>query len=201
LLKDKDLNSQQGFFLALDRIKGEGKISDDDTKNIRQNHKIRNDLYHGAKLTTVHPKIVEAYVKLAKTVLNNLFDFKTTDSGWLKIVNDVRKAIIKDKVELKDPVEYEDKEVDGEHLVRMKTVANPKNTESIMLTIFGFIGSFARPPTKEELKKSLMISGRDMPDNVLDARISELRKGGSIEKGQLKLKGKALNQLRKKFII
>jgi len=201
LLSDRDLNSQQGFYSALGKIKDEGIISDDNARNITQNHKVRNDLYHGAKLTTVNPKIVNEYIKLIKSILFKLFNFQTNEAGWARIVNDIKKEVVKEKSEIKDPVEYSEKEVDGEHLVQMKTAVDPKNTESIMLTIFGFISKFARSPTKEELKKSLMISGRDIPENVLDARIFELRKSGSIEKGQLKLKGKALKQLRKKFII
>jgi len=201
LLSDKELSSPQGFYSSLGKIKAEGTITDSDKKHISQFHKIRNDLYHGAKLTTVNPKIVEDYIKLSQSLLANLFKFQTNDSGWTRIVNDIRKKIVKEKSELKDPVEYVPKEVDGEHLILMKTSVDPKNTESVMLIIFGFISNYARPPTKEELQKSLMISGRDIPDNVLVARISDLRKSGSIEKKVLKLKGKALTQLRKKFII
>lgn len=200
LLKDSELDSPQGFFTALEKIKDTGKIDDAEAKDIRQFHKIRNDLYHRAKLTTVKEGVINSYVKLAKTILSKLYDFHASDFEWKKLVNDTRRSLVKEKVEFKQPVEYERDEVEGSHLVRMKTIAKLQNTESIMLVIHGFIMKYARTPTKEELKKSLMISGRDISNNVLDARISELRKAGYLEK-ELKLKGRALNRLRKKFLI
>lgn len=201
LLKDSDLDSPAGFFSALDKIKDSGKILDQEHKDIRQYHKIRNDLYHRAKLTTVKEGIIDDYVKLAKVLLEKLYDFKVSDLEWKKLVNDMRKSLIKEKIELREPIEYEAKEVEGNHLVYMKTSADLQNTEAVMLVIHGFIKNYARPPTKDELKKSLMISGRDINDNVRDVSISDLRRTGYMEKNEFKLKGKALDRLRKKFFI
>jgi len=201
LLRDKDLDSPQGFFLALDKIKDLNKIDDKDAKDIRQFHKIRNDLYHRAKLTTVRDGVINAYLKLAKMLLDKLYDFRPSELEWKKLANGTRKSLVKEKIELREPVEYGAKEVEGAHLVSMKTPGKLKNTESIILVIHGFITSYARSPTKDELKKSLMISGRDISDDVLDARIYELRKAGYLESKLLKLKGKAITRLRKKFLI
>lgn len=200
LLKDSDLDSAAGFFSALDKIHNEDKISDSDWKDVKQFHKIRNDLYHRAKLTTVKGEVIDDYVKISKTLLDNLYNYKTNDLGWKKMVTEMKKALIKEKFELKEPVEYEAKPVNGDSLVLMKTSAKLQNTESIMLVIHGFITNYARSPTKEELRKSLMISSRDITQSVLDTRISDLRRTGFLEK-ELKLKGKALNRLRKKFLI
>jgi len=201
LLKDQELDSPQAFFLALDKIKDLGKIDDTEAKDTKQFHRIRNDLYHRAKLTTVKDRVIEDYVKLARILLNRLYDFQVSDLEWKKLVNETRKSLIRERIELREPVEYEMTEVQGSHLVRMKTPAKLQNTESIMLIIHGFITKYARSPTKEEVKKSLMISGRDISDDVITVRISDLRKTRYLERNQLKLKGKALNRLLKKFFI
>jgi hypothetical protein len=82
-----------------------------------------------------------------------------------------------------------------------KSAANLKNTESIMLVIYGYIITRARTPEDKELKKSLMLSGLDISENVLTARLSELRGAGYLERKERKLKGKAIKKLKKKFLI
>ncbi len=201
LLKDSVLDSPAGFFSALDKIHDEGKISDKDWKDTKQFHKLRNDLYHRAKLTTIKGKVIDDYVKIAKTLLDHLHSYKANDLEWKKNVNEMKKALVKEKSELKEPVNYEAKHVNSDSLVLMKTAAKLQNTESIMLVTHGFITNYAKSPNKDELKKSLMISGRDISQGVLDTRLSDLRRTGYVEKKELKLKGKAFNRLRKKFLI
>lgn len=89
----------------------------------------------------------------------------------------------------------------GLKLVGMKTPAELSNAESIMLTIHGYILNYGRPPTMDEFKKSLMISGRDIGDNVLQVKLANLRKTGLVERGQIKLKANALIGLRRRFFI
>lgn len=203
LLSEKELDSPQAFFSALGKISKppQSKISITDAKDIRQYHNHRNDLYHRAKLTTVNPKLIKNYTNIAKKLFKELFEFVMSDAEWDKSTDAIRKRIVKEKVEIKEHIEFEKEEVEGVKLVRMKTLTKLKNTMSIQLIIYGFMIHYAKSPVKGELKKSLKISGQSIGDRILDARISELRKAGYIEKENLELKGKALKKLKQKFYI
>ena len=197
LTKDQLQKIETSFPTVLDAVIGYAKI-DIDKGDFISYHNTRNDLYHRGKPVTVMPKYVDDYIEKAKDIFKKLFNFELKQMEWDKIINDIRKSFLeKKKIQIKETVEFE--KVDS--LIRMKTYAKIKNTESIMLIIFGFLGNYARPPTSEELKKSLMISGQTIPDNILGARITELRRSGYIERDRLLLKGKAQNKLRKRFLI
>jgi hypothetical protein len=201
LVKESELEGNPGFFNALNAVKTTGKITEGQAKDIRTFHGIRNDLYHRAKLTTVKEDLIEEYVGLAKELLDKTWGFSLSGTEWTKQTAATEKALTAGELELREPVDYAMREVDGLKLVGMKTSAELSNAESIMLTIHGYIMNYARPPTMDEFKKSLMISGRDIGDNVLQVKLANLRKAGLVERGQLKLKANALVDLRKKFFI
>lgn len=202
LVPKKELGSNDALYKVLGLLETSKKISNDLSKRIKQFHETRNGLYHGADITTVLDKVINEYVKDAKELFKILFDMQMRESEWQKSVHDVRKELAKTNVSLKEPVSFESVEIEGKHLVRVTTPADPKNTEQIMLVIFGYQVTRARTPSDEELKQSLMLSGFSIPQNVLAARLSELRNNGSIEKrGELKLKGNGESKLRKKFLI
>ena len=200
LLKRKDLGDNGAFFKVLGLIEGK-KISSDLSKRIKQYHNTRNDLYHGAKLTTVGDKVVDAYVKDAKELFRLIFNFQMSESDWRRTVQKIGKQISKYDEPLMEPVNFEKEEVEGSHLIRINTTAKLKNTESIMLILYGYNNQYARIPTDEELEKSLMLSFGGISNSILSARLSDLRKDCSIERKELKLKGKGLNKLKKKFLI
>ncbi len=143
----------------MNAIKTAGKVTDYQTKDIRTFHGIRNDLYHRAKLTTAKGDLIEDYVTLAKLLLDNLWGFRLSDLEWTKQIGAIEKALTAGELELREPVDYGMKEIDGMKLVDMKTPADLQNTESIMLIIHGYIKNYARPPIMDELRRSLMISG------------------------------------------
>ncbi len=200
LMSDKELGLSDAFFKILGKIEGT-KITADLAKEIRHFHKIRNDLYHRGKPTTVGDKVIDEYVKKAKELFKAIYNFQMNETEWRRLVQDKRKSITKADVSLRESVSFEAVEVEDKHLVRVTTPANLKNTESIMLVIYGYLVTRARAPENEELEQSLMLSGRGISENVLGARLSELRGSGYLERKVLKLKGKATKRLRKKFLI
>lgn len=201
LLQKKELSSNDALYKILGLLEGNGKVQSDLSKRIKQFHDTRNNLYHGADITTVLDKVINEYVKDAKELFKILFNIQMKESDWQKSVHNVRKELAKTNVSLKDPVSFEPVEIEGKRLVRVTTPAEPKNTEQVMLVIFGYQVTRARTPVDEELKQSLMLSGFSIPENVLAARLSELRGSGHIERGELRLKGKGESKLRKKFLI
>ncbi|MEM3112538.1 MAG: hypothetical protein QXY90_05815 [Candidatus Anstonellales archaeon] len=201
LLPKKELSSNDALYKVLGILESNNKISADLSRRIKQFHDTRNNLYHGADITTVLDKVINEYVKDAKELFKILFNIQMKESDWQRSVNDVRKELTKVNVSLKEPVSFEAVEIEGKHLVRVITPADPKNTEQIMLAIFGYQVTRARTPLDEELKQSLMLSGFSIPENVLAARLSELRSNGSIERREFRLKGKGESKLRKKFLL
>jgi hypothetical protein len=201
LLPEKELDLSQSFISVLDKIKEIGKLSDKETKDIKTFHKLRNDLYHRAKLTTVKDEIIENYIMIAKELLKRLYDFSLDEIGWKTLINNTRKSLTKEKIETKEPVSYEKVEIEGMKLIRMKTHVDLKDVDSIMLVIYGFWLNYARAPERTELEKSLLVSGHGIGKNILKVRISQLRSSGYLEKNKLELKRKALEKLRKKFLI
>lgn len=201
LLPKKEISSNDALHKVLGLLESSSKISSDLSKRIKQFHDTRNNLYHGADITTVLDKVINEYVKDAKELFKILFNLQMRDSDWQKSVQDVRKALTKINASLKEPISFEPVEIEGKHLVKITTTADPKNTEQVMLVIFGYQVTRARIPLDEELKQSLMLSGFSIPENVLSARLSELRGHGSIERTELRLKGKGESTIRKKFLI
>lgn len=198
LLSQGDLNSNDAFKKAIG-VLTPSKISSDDAKDIMQYHNHRNTLYHGAKLTTITDRYVADYIELAKKLLAVLFSYSLTTSVWKTQVNQTRKSLIKQE-SLLDAVSFEEKIVDNQKLVQMKVSSTPMITESILLIIHGFNTMFARPPNTDEVEKSLRLSGVPITTDALSVKISQLRSGGSIEKGILIIKSPALDKLKKKFL-
>jgi hypothetical protein len=199
LLSDKQLDSSDAFFQILEKLSG-NKIEEKEAKDIKQYHKLRNDLYHRAKLTTVKEAVIRNYTRLAKSLFKNLFDFEITDFQWNKLTSELSRKLSGQGI--KEPIEYEKIEYDSKKLLKIKTFSNLRITDAVNLLIHGFITNYMQEPTFDELKKSLMASGQsDITDSVLRATISNLKKSGFIEKNKLKLKSKALEKLRKTFLI
>jgi hypothetical protein len=198
VLPEKQLDGNEAFFLILEKLSG-NKIEEKDAKDIKQYHKLRNDLYHRAKLTTVKKQIIENYVKLGKGLFKPLFDDEITDHYWNKVSNNLRKELAGKGV--KEPVDYEKVEIDGSKLLKIKTLSEIKITDAVELIIHGFVMMYLVEPEMIDVKKSLMISGySDITDEFLRATLFNLQKGNFIEKDKLKLKRKALEKLRKTFL-
>jgi hypothetical protein len=199
LLHDKQLDAPDAFFQILKLLEGK-EVTVSDSKDARQYHKLRNDLYHRAKLTTVKKSVVDGYVVLAQRSFGTMFGKAVPAGNWDRIAASLRKELSGSGA--KEPVEYEQVTVESVSLIKLRYFAALKTTDAVCLIVHGFVSQYLRHPSFEDVKKSLMLSGQsDITDPVLRATIFNLRKQGYLEGDKLKLKGKALENLRRNFIV
>ena len=199
LLPEKQLDAPDAFFQILKLLEGK-EVATTDAKDARQYHKLRNDLYHRAKLTTVKKTVIDEYVALAQRSFKTMFGSAVPAGNWDEIAASLRKELAGGTI--KEPVEYEQVVIDGDSLIRLKYFAALKTTDAVCLIIHGFVSRYLHHPSFDDVKKSLMLSGQsDITDPVLRATIHYLRKQGLLERDKLKLKGKALQNLSAKFIV
>jgi len=166
-------------------------------ENLMDYHTIRNDLYHGAKPLSVEPKIISRYIKVLKSLLKELFNFEMPEDAWNKNTKSVKDALLGKEIPKR---RFEFRKTD-EGLVKMTSEKRMGDRPSICLVTEGFISEIGRPPTFDDLEKSLNLSGQGMKKERLTSRISELRKKKYIETGELRLTGKGRKWLiKRKFL-
>jgi hypothetical protein len=198
IMTQGEVNSNDAFKKAVEKLTP-AKISPTDGSDIMQYHRHRNDLYHSATFTTISDRYLIDYIKLAKKLLVDLYGYSATEKVWQTQINQTRKALERQE-SLLDTVIFEPKTIDGSKLIQMKASAVPKNTESILLIIHGYNTIYARPPSNDELAKSLTISGIPMTLDTLQVNLSQQRGLKNIERKSLVLKSSAVEKLKKKFL-
>jgi hypothetical protein len=111
LLPKRELTSNDALYRVLELLEKSNKIQADLSRRIKKFHDTRNNLYHGADITTVLDKVINEYVKDSKELFKILFNIQMKESDWQRSVNDVRKELTKVNVSLKEPVSFEAVEI------------------------------------------------------------------------------------------
>jgi chaperonin cofactor prefoldin len=155
-------------------------------------HDTRNALYHQSSPLSVEQKQFEDYLGLARQALADLFAVSFDEKGWQMKKRNVGNSLFRGqqpRMVLFSATE------DG--LVKVETNVVLKNTEAIQAAIHGLGKKLGRPPTTDELEKSLNYSGYHV--DQLESQVSQLRKRRVITKAKLALKPSGRRRLFKKF--
>jgi len=161
-------------------------------------HKMRNDLYHGTTPLSVEPDKINGYIDIAHRILELIFGFTMTGEEW-KRRTERTQAILLPKVEKKRLVNFFNTD-DG--LAEMQTDIKLKDTEAILLMIYGFALKTGKVPENiGQLGKCLNYSGHPIKQERLSVNISHLRHANKINKGELTLTTKARNDIKTKYIV
>jgi len=167
--------------------------------DINRFHDLRNGLYHSGIPTTVARSRVLEYSEIARGALDILFSISFTDAEWDAHVSKVGESLLSGKsaAKIRRSVSFEL----VNDIVRFSTPDTPSAAKSVALSIYGFGVLVGQQPEREELLRSVAISGYPMAKHVLNARISDLRKEGWIRKDRLQITGKGLTNLQKHFLL
>ncbi len=158
-------------------------------------HDTRNTLYHKALPLSIERSKVAEYLKIAKQMLSELFGVQLEEKEW-----SARTASVKDALLGKQQLKLVVFSKTEENLVKIETSGVfMKNTEAILLGIYGLVKQLGRAPTKEELNRTLNYSGK--PVEQLSSQIYQLRSHEYITKGKLSLRPKARRSLIRKFAL
>jgi hypothetical protein len=161
-------------------------------------HKIRNDLYHGSTPLTVAPDKINDYMDIARKLLDLIFGFTMKDEEWKRKTGFTGASLVP-KAEKKGLVNFTTTE-DG--LAKMVTNTRLKDTDAILLMIYGSLLKIGRPPmNNEELGRSLNYSGHPIKQGRLAVNIAHLRTAKKINRGELTLTTKARDTVKKKFFV
>ncbi len=169
-------------------------------QQILEYHYVRNDLYHGTAPLSVEPDKINSYMSIAQKILELVFDCPINEEEWKKRT-ELTQAVLSPRAEKKWLVSFSKTE-DG--LVRMQkdTILKLKDTEAIMLMIYGFASQTGKAPEDlETLGKCLNYSGHPIKPQRLSIDVSHLRSAGKIYKGELTLTTKARNHLKAKYVM
>jgi len=161
-------------------------------------HKMRNDLYHGTTPLSVEPDKINGYLGIAHRILELIFGFTMTEEEWKRRA-ELTQALLHPKVEKKKLVNFSNTN-DG--LAKMQTDIKLKDTEAILLMIYGFALKTGKAAENiEQLGKCLNYSGHPIKQKRLSVNIAHLRKAKKINKGELTLTTKAREQIKARYIV
>jgi len=166
---------------------------------INRFHKLRNGLYHSGTPTTVSASRVERYASLARDVLNILFSISFSSAEWQDHVARLTETLVSTSFSPKIRRSVSFDLVND--IVRFSTSDRPSAAKSIALAIYGYGVLVGTPPDREDLIRSVALSGYPMTREILSARISDLRKDGLIRKDRLQITAKGLRALQKEFLL
>jgi len=186
---------KESFKHVLDFIMRHAKCSVD-AATVFHYHNIRNALYHEALPLSVEPKKVLEYIGISLRILSDLFGAKFTGKEWKNRIKKTHVALL--AKELPKLVEFARTE---DRLVKVQTDLELRDTQAILLTIYGFATVVGRNPSNEELKKSLSYSGHPIRGELLGVKVAQLRKKKMINRGELSLTGSAIKQLKKRYFM
>ena len=166
---------------------------------INRFHGLRNDLYHSGTPTTVSPSRVLEYSELARDALDILFSISFTDAEWAAHVSKVGESLVSGKsaAKVRRSVSFEL----VNDIVRFSTSDQPPAAKSVALSVYGFGVLVGKQPERQDLLRSVAMSGYPLTKNVLSARVSDLRKEGWIRKDRLQITAKGLRNLQKEFLL
>jgi hypothetical protein len=197
-IKRDEWERKKGSFNQLIHfVAANSKFTQDPNDIFNYHDKLRNLLYHEAAPLSVEPKKITEYIEKAEVILKDLFEIELSEKEWK---NRIEKTIIalrgRTKPKLVEFSPTEDK------LVRMQTEIELKDTQAILLMIYGFITVNGRAPENiDELEKCLNYSGHPIDKEKLQVKISKLRRAEKISRGILTLTSKAREEIKRKYII
>src|SRR3990170_4580788 len=162
-------------------------------QEIIEYHGIRNDLYHGTNPLSVEPRKINCYLDIARKILQLIFDFTMTEEEWKQKTEGIQQTLLL-KTEVKGLVNFFDTN-DG--LAKMQTGLKLKDTDAILLIIYGFqLRTGKALEDTEELEKCLNYSGHMIRRKRLTVNISHLRSANKINKGELTLTTQGRNYIK-----
>jgi hypothetical protein len=167
-------------------------------EQILEYHRVRNDLYHGTNPLSVAPDKINCYVAIAQELLKRIFDFAMSEEEWNQRAESIQ-GILLPKAEKTELVSFFNTE-DG--FVRMQTNKTPKDTDAILLMIYGITQKTGKSPENtKQLQTCLNLSGHSIESERLTVNISHLRTQGKISKGRLTLTTKGRDYVKKKYFV
>jgi hypothetical protein len=165
---------------------------------ILEYHEIRNDLYHGTNPISVEPDKINCYMDIAYKILELIFNETMSEKDWKQRTERIQQALLS-KTETKGLVSFSNTD-DG--LAKMQTDLKLKDTEAILLMIYGFqVQTGKAPENTKQLEKCLNYSGHSIRKERLTVNISHLRSQNKINKGELTLTTPTRNDIKNKYIV
>jgi len=173
------------------------KFTEDPDDVFHYHDKLRNPLYHEAAPLSVEPKKIDEYLCKAKVIMNDLFSVNLSSKEW---DNRIKKTLVglggKAKPRLVEFLKTDD------GLAKIQTEVKLKDTDAILLMIYGFGLTTGRAPSDiEELGRCLNYSGHPIKHNLLIVKISQLRSATKINKGELTLTAKQRDKIKTRYIV
>jgi hypothetical protein len=162
-------------------------------------HDFRSDLYHSGTPKTTSANRVHTYATIALQVLDALFLMPITSAEWVTRRQTIAVALTANAIPqgLRRQVTYDL----ADDVVRFNCTEAPIAKHAIAIAIHGFYKLKATSPTRSQLIKTLALSGQSLSKTIVDARITDLRKSGWLQKNNLLLTGKGRKQLEARFIV
>jgi hypothetical protein len=161
-------------------------------------HKIRNDLYHGTNPLSVEPDKINNYMDIACKILERIFNYTMIEKEWKQRTEGIQQSLLS-KTETKGLVNFSNTD-DG--LAKMQTDLKLKDTEAILLMIYGFMLKTGNAPKDlTQLGKCLNYSGHQIKLELLRVKISQLRSANKINKSELTLTASTRNYIKTKYSV
>jgi hypothetical protein len=195
--RDKWERKKESFKQLIDFVAAKSKFTEDPNDIFNYHDKLRNPLYHEAAPLSVEPKKITEYIEKAKVILRDLFGIELSEEEWeSRIQKTIMSLMGRTKPKLVEFLPTEDK------LVRMQSEVKLKDTQAILLMVYGFMMITGRVPANvDELEKCLNYSGHPIDKKKLIVKISKLRKAKKINRGELTLTTKARDEIKRKYFI
>jgi len=188
---------KRDFREVLDFVATHSKFTENPDDVFHYHDKLRNPLYHEAAPLSVEPNKITEYVGKAKVILKDLFGIHLSDKECDNRIKRTTLALTgKARPKL---VEFFPTQ-DG--LAKMQTDIGLKDTEAILLMIYGFGIITGRAPANiEELGKCLNYSGHPIKQKLLSVKISQQRDSNKINRDELTLTSKARDEIKNKYLV
>jgi hypothetical protein len=188
---------KQSFKAMLDFVAVNSNLTEKPDDIFHYHDKLRNPLYHEAAPLSVEPKKIEEYVGKSKIIMKDLFEVDLSQHEW---DNRIKKTLValsgKAKPRLVEFFKTDD------NLARMQTDIKLKDTDAILLMIYGFGLVTGRAPTDVgELGKCLNYSGHPIKQDRISVNVAHLRAAKKMNKDELTLTTKARDTVKEKYIV
>jgi len=188
---------KKNFKDMLDFVAVSSKLTEKPGDIFHYHDKLRNPLYHEAAPLSVEPKKIEEYVDKAKIIMKDLFGVHLSEHEWGNRIKKTLAALSgKAKPRLVEFFKTDD------NLARMQTDVRLRDTDAILLMIYGFALITGRAPTDiGELGRCLNYSGHPIKQDRISVNVAHLRAAKKINKDELTLTTKARDAIKGKYIV
>jgi hypothetical protein len=195
--KSKWEEKKQSFKTMLDFVSANSKLTEKPDDIFHYHDKLRNPLYHEAAPLSVEPKKIEEYIGKSRIIMRDLFGVHLSQRDW---DNRIKKTLAalggKAKPRLVEFFKTDD------NLARTQTDVKLRDTDAILLMIYGFALITGREPSDiGELGKCLNYSGHPIKQDRIRVNVAHLRAAKKVNKDELTLTGKARDTIKSKYIV